>query len=88
VGTHAGEAGHWAAVLVFSRIAAEGSLAKWRPKHILVGVYSVPYLDRDIKVQSAIEPRWDRKGIDQDRVTLAGSIGGTQELDMFQVCRK
>lgn len=51
VGTHAGVAGDWAAVFVFSRIAAKGGLANWRPKHVLDGAYSLPYPDCDIKVQ-------------------------------------
>jgi hypothetical protein len=88
VGTHAGVAGDWAAVFVFSRIAAKGGLAKWRPKHILVGAYSVPYPDCDIKVQSAIDPRWDRRGSGQDRVIYAGSIEGAEDLDATQVYRK
>lgn len=88
MGTHAGVAGDWAAVFVFSRIAAKGGLANWRPKHVLVGAYSLPYPDCDIKVPSAIDPRWDERGSDQDRVTFAGSIEGTEELDTFQVYRK
>jgi hypothetical protein len=88
VGTHAGVAGNWAAVFMFSRIAEKGCLAKWRPKHILVGAYSVPYPDCDVKVQSAIDPRWDTRGSGQDRVVYAGSIEGADELDIFQICRK
>jgi hypothetical protein len=57
VGTYAGVAGDWAAVFLFSKIAAKGGLAKWRPKHIMVGAYSVPFPDSDIKVQFAIDPR-------------------------------
>jgi hypothetical protein len=88
VGTHAAIAGGWAAVFMFSRIAEKGGLSKWRPNHVLVGVYSVPYPDCDIKVQSAIDLRWDRRGSGQDRVIYAGSIEGTEELGTFQVCRK
>ncbi|GAB7335531.1 hypothetical protein MBLNU13_g07874t2 [Cladosporium sp. NU13] len=88
VGPHAAAAGDWVAVLLFSRIAAKGGLAKWRPKHVLVPAYSLPYPGSDIKTQSAIDPRWDRRGSDQDRVIYAGSIEETEKLDTFQVCRK
>lgn len=88
MGTYAGVAGDWAAVFIFPRIAAKGGLGKWRPKNILVGAYSIPYPDCDITVQSAIDPRWDGRGFGKDRVTFAGSIEGTEELDTFQVYRK
>jgi hypothetical protein len=88
VGTHASAAGDWAAVFVFSRIAEKGGLSKWRPKHVLVGVYSIPYPDCDIKVQSAIDPRWDRRGSGQDRAIYAGSLEATDEVDTLQVYGK
>jgi hypothetical protein len=88
VGTHVGEARDWASEFVFPIIAGKGGLVKWRPKHILFGVYSLPYLGRDIKFQSAIDPKWDTRGSGQDRMFYAGSIEGAEELDTFQVYRK
>ena len=85
VGTHAGAAGDWAAVFLFATIAEKGGLAKWRPKHVLVAAYSVPYPDCDIKVEEAIDPRSSKRGVGQDRVLWAGVIERTDELDALQL---
>jgi hypothetical protein len=88
VGTHAAAAGDWAAVFIFATIARKGGLAKWRPKHVLVAAYSVPYPDCDIKVAEAMDPRWSKRGRHQDRVLFGGAIEGRDELDTTQLYRE
>ena len=83
VGTTVCEVGDWAVVSTFPRVAEKGSPTEWRPKHVLVATYSLLYLDRDIRVQSAIDPRWVRRGAGQNRVVFGGLIEETEKFDIF-----
>ena len=66
--------GNWSAIPLLCTIADKGGYDKWEPKHVLIGTYSVPYADCDIKLAMAVDPLWDRRGHSQERVALGGSL--------------